>query len=235
VSRLKVGKLTVGVAAWAEWLKPPPCPTQQQEAILRAEVNRFIWRGSGLCPGILAAPEDHAVKFMETCERDEATGNAGVDLLVCMPAWGREYRHFPEKATCEEASLLVRDCLAQVIVGSHPRVVQPLLNLGAKDAPVLCCYSAGEAVSKESDLCESSDAARLRLFIEVEVCAGKDKQPATISGYVTHAVVQYNTSSGPRLCLLDEPEVPEELRSKLRPLVALLEGKTYETNEQTGT
>jgi poly-gamma-glutamate synthesis protein (capsule biosynthesis protein) len=56
-------------------------------------------------------------------------GREGIDLLVAVPHWDREFRHFPQAETRETARRLAAQG-AGLIAGHHTHVVQPVERIG---------------------------------------------------------------------------------------------------------
>lgn len=56
-------------------------------------------------------------------------GREGIDLLVAVPHWDREFRHFPQAETREMARRLASRGVG-LIVGHHAHVVQPVERIG---------------------------------------------------------------------------------------------------------
>jgi len=75
----------------------------------------------------------------------------GADLILAFPHWGKEYYEGIPSSSARWAQVLA-DCGADVILGSHPHVVQPFALLTAADGrtvPVL--YSLGNFVSNQQE------------------------------------------------------------------------------------
>lgn len=90
----------------------------------------------------------------DTLLRDvEAAARSGADLVVVGVHWGREYVHAPDPWMRELARALV-DAGADVVVGTHPHVLQPAEVLRTADAlgrprDALVLYSLGNFVSNQ--------------------------------------------------------------------------------------
>lgn len=56
-------------------------------------------------------------------------GREGIDLLVAVPHWDREFRHFPQAETREMARRLASQGVG-LIAGHHAHVVQPVERIG---------------------------------------------------------------------------------------------------------
>lgn len=86
-------------------------------------------------------------------EVDVARARTEADLVVVGIHWGKEYRHQPEPEARALARRLV-DAGADVVMGSHPHVLQPMEILQATDAAgrtrdAVVLYSLGNFVSNQ--------------------------------------------------------------------------------------
>lgn len=69
------------------------------------------------------------------------------DFVIVLPHWGEEYTHTPNKTQTEMAQKFA-DAGADLIIGCHPHVVQPLKIIKASDGRnVPCYYSLGNFFS----------------------------------------------------------------------------------------
>ena len=80
--------------------------------------------------------------------------DAGAEIVVVMPHWGEEYARQPVASQKNYARKLA-DAGADVILGSHPHVLQKIEWLTAKDEngaekQVLCAYSLGNFISTQN-------------------------------------------------------------------------------------
>ena len=89
------------------------------------------------------------------------------DLVLVFPHWGTEYRLHHSVAQEEMARWLVENG-ADVIVGTHPHVIQDVQYIG--EAPVI--YSLGNALSNQNDL-----NSRLELALTLRIVLERDKAP----------------------------------------------------------
>jgi len=55
----------------------------------------------------------------------EAAGNQGAELIIAFLHWGTEYQQFPNKQQQEQAQFFFKNG-TDIIVGSHPHVIQPV-------------------------------------------------------------------------------------------------------------
>ena len=97
------------------------------------------------------------------------------DLACALPHWGTEFAFRPDRPVSEEAARLA-DIGTDLIVGTHPHVVQPLAQIGA----ALVAYSLGDFVG--SVLARTPWPLRLSMALSVEVMPGMPRG-ARIAGY----------------------------------------------------
>lgn len=100
----------------------------------------------------IPVPEEHEY-FLNYIEEDKILRDIGllrpkVDVLILVLHWGVEYSPLPT----QEQRMMARKFLeegADVILGSHPHVIQPMevMNIGGKDKVVF--YSMGNFISHQ--------------------------------------------------------------------------------------
>ena len=92
----------------------------------------------------------------------------GADFVIALPHWGPEY-----KTVCSgsqrEAARRLAESGADIIIGSHPHVVQnrETIDLGDRQVPVF--YSLGNAVSNMS-----AENTRIELMLTLKLVRGTD-------------------------------------------------------------
>ena len=89
------------------------------------------------------------------------------DFVMVFPHWGVEYRLHHDKVQEEMARWLIENG-ADVIVGTHPHVIQDVQYIDGK--PVF--YSLGNALSNQNDL-----NARLEMAVTLRIVVESDKEP----------------------------------------------------------
>lgn len=100
------------------------------------------------------------VNMLDTLAMKEGIRRAkalGADVVIACLHWGQEYRREPHASQREIAAMLIREGV-DVILGSHPHVVQPIeLNREAPDSVSrVVVYSLGNAISHmKNRYCES--------------------------------------------------------------------------------
>lgn len=95
--------------------------------------------------------DNHDSFFIEAEERLALMKQAGAEVCVIFMHWGEEFSMEP---TGEQKLLAQRLCNMgfDVILGTHPHVIQPIHELTSEDNPnhhAIVCYSLGNAVSNQ--------------------------------------------------------------------------------------
>ena len=86
---------------------------------------------------------------IETMKKQIATAKEHSDFVVVMVHWGEEYTNKPN-ANQKKLAQQMADMGADLILGSHPHVIQPIDTVRAKDGrDVLVYYSLGNFVSHQ--------------------------------------------------------------------------------------
>ena len=85
----------------------------------------------------------------------ERLKKAGAEVIIEMPHWGKEYKRKPSSTIKEYARKLVAAGV-DVVLGSHPHVVQPIQYIKTTDANGnsrmgLVAYSLGNFISNQTD------------------------------------------------------------------------------------
>lgn len=74
------------------------------------------------------------------------------DVVIVFTHWGTEYVYTPNTYQVERAKFIA-ECGADVIVGTHPHVVQPLVEITCDDGrKVPCYYSLGNFISSQDEV-----------------------------------------------------------------------------------
>lgn len=95
----------------------------------------------------------------------EAVKAAGAEYVIVYMHWGKEYEHEPTERELARAQQLA-DLGADLIIGSHPHVLQPyavLESANGRKVPVI--YSLGNFISHQKHS-KNRDAAILRIVLE---------------------------------------------------------------------
>lgn len=98
-----------------------------------------------------SVPKDYPyivnVLDMKQVEADITAAREVADLVIVFPHWGVEYQNTPTPQQRQQAQQMA-DAGADLIIGSHPHVIQPLEILESKDGKdVPCFYSLGNFVA----------------------------------------------------------------------------------------
>lgn len=167
--------MNLGFAAWTHWL------------------NRDL----GAANGALTTQHGIAERFAPT-----EKARAGVDFLIGLPHWEYEFQHFPQRSTRRLAKRLLAQG-ADLIVGSHPHVLQPYEKTGNG----YCFYSLG-------NFCGLGIAwpAKIISLLEVHVARTGAKQAASIVRFQLHHFYQLHRDDGIEIVAFDD--VPESLRAR---------------------
>lgn len=87
----------------------------------------------------------------EHVRRTVEAADAAADMVVVFPHWGEEYKLQPVESQREMAEVLL-DAGADVIIGGHPHVIEPVEILSAPDGrKVPCFWSVGNFISTQAD------------------------------------------------------------------------------------
>ncbi len=74
------------------------------------------------------------------------------DITVVMPHWGTEYQFVPNYMQTSWAKFFT-ECGADIIIGHHPHVVQPMMTIQAGNGNTsVCFYSLGNFISDQSTM-----------------------------------------------------------------------------------
>ncbi|MBK8541026.1 MAG: CapA family protein [Ardenticatenia bacterium] len=107
---------------------------------------------------------------------------AAADLLIVMPHWGQEYATVPNARQRAWAQGLV-DAGADMVLGTHPHVLQPTEILraeGASEHSAFVAYSLGNFVFDQGFSEETSRGVVLRLLVDGSGVARVEAAPIQI-------------------------------------------------------
>jgi len=86
----------------------------------------------------------------ETVKRHITAAKEIADVVIVFPHWGKENTFSPNAYQTEWAQFMA-DCGADVIIGTHPHVIQPITILTGKDGnQTLCAYSIGNFLHEQA-------------------------------------------------------------------------------------
>lgn len=115
--------------------------------------------------------------------------NKGADIVIVTPHWGVEYSLEPTKDQKKFARLFL-DAGADVVMGSHPHVLQPVEQYKTKDGrDTFIAYSLGNFVSGQGGLEKKASAI---VFLEFEKNQGRSR----ISNY-TYQPTSFTPAADP--------------------------------------
>ena len=101
-------------------------------------------------------PEDtpyvlHTLDDEQQVRQDLEAGRADADLCIVYVHWGQEYAAEPDTSQKYWAQVLA-DCGADVVIGTHPHVLQPVEWItGVKGNETLVYYSLGNFISAQTE------------------------------------------------------------------------------------
>lgn len=136
---------------------------------------------------------------------EEAKKNS-CDFIIVYPHWGIEYESYPTDETIKLAHKMV-DWGADLVIGNHPHVVQPVEVYKSEDGREgIIAYALGNFISKQS--LEISGDIRVEQALSIEVTLEKDKKTGKkkLSDMKLHPLWvgtnydQYGASSKTYLC-----------------------------------
>ncbi|WP_306484043.1 CapA family protein [Anaerococcus sp.] len=136
---------------------------------------------------------------------EEAKEN-GADFIIVYPHWEIEYQSYPQESTVELAHNMI-DWGADLVIGNHPHVVQPVEIYKNKDGKEgLIAYALGNFISKQS--LEVSGDIRCEQSLSIELNLNKNEKTGNkkISDIKLHPLWvgtnydDYGASTKPYLC-----------------------------------
>lgn len=104
---------------------------------------------------------------------EEANAN-GADFIIVYPHWEIEYESYPQETTVELAHKMI-DWGADLVIGNHPHVVQPVEVYKNEDGKEgLIAYALGNFISKQS--LEVSGDIRCEQALSIELSLNKNEK-----------------------------------------------------------
>ena len=95
--------------------------------------------------GVVSTLDEEHVRRTVTAAKEQA------DMVVVFPHWGEEYNLEPVESQYHMADIFM-ECGADVIIGGHPHVIEPVEILTAPDGrKVPCFWSVGNFISTQID------------------------------------------------------------------------------------
>ena len=99
-----------------------------------------------------AAAKAYGVPYLYTADFEgdvQRLRDAGAEIVIAFPHWGEEYTREPNAIETQYARKLA-DAGVDVIIGSHPHVLQKVDALQANGRQVLVAYSMGNFISTQN-------------------------------------------------------------------------------------
>jgi poly-gamma-glutamate synthesis protein (capsule biosynthesis protein) len=181
----------------------------------------FITTTAGLRVGLLAFndvgdPEDNADEGRSSWGRawlgDAAlarvrAARADADAVVVLVHWGREYAPTPTPRQREWAAKLV-EAGADLIVGAHPHVLQPVERIEGGARAGVVAYSLGNFLFDQGDRPETSAGAALRVLLDKEGVALVAAAPIQIVAGQARPLAPESAEGRAALCPLQRDCAP---------------------------
>jgi len=111
------------------------------------------------------------------------------DVIIVMMHWGREYKLIQHQ-TEERLASQMMDWGANIIVGSHPHVVQPIKTRGVGADKKVVAYSLGNFISNQKQANTEGG-----IFLEIELTKTKNQKTA-ITDLSYSSVYRYRHKEG---------------------------------------
>jgi poly-gamma-glutamate synthesis protein (capsule biosynthesis protein) len=112
--------------------------------------------------------------------------NRQADLIIVFPHWGEEYRHEPSRTQREQARFFFENG-ADIIIGAHPHVVQPVeyfaYNQNDTTRKKLIYWSLGNFISNQRFL----NAAQGGIFASLTITKNKNTDEICVN----HSVIPF--------------------------------------------
>ena len=112
------------------------------------------------------------------------------DFIIVMMHWGKEYQ-LEENKRQQQLSKMIFEAGADLIIGSHPHVIQPIkestvMQADSSEKKVLVTYSLGNFISNQKKL--NTDGG---LVFEIELCKNLDSNTTYLGAYHYWPVWRY--------------------------------------------
>lgn len=113
------------------------------------------------------------LKVDAVCHDIRAAREAGADIVAVYPHWGQEYQTMPSKTQIGWAHQIA-EAGADVIIGSHPHVLQPSEWVEYNGRKTFIVYSLGNAVSNQRAAFLGTIDTEIGAFAEMTFVKDKD-------------------------------------------------------------
>ena len=134
----------VKAGTYLSWEEQQAMPVYECNGITYTYIN-YTYGTNGLYP---PAGKEYLVNVYtpDNLLADIERANGMSDVVIVAIHWGTEYQHDPNSEQIELAQRMA-DAGADVIIGTHPHVIQPVEWIGDS----ICFYSLGNMISAQED------------------------------------------------------------------------------------
>ena len=162
---------------------------------IRIAILNYSFGTNGIAP-----PEDmpYAVDYLDkkAVAEDIALAEKEADFTVVCPHWGTEYRH-DISAMQEEYCSLFLESGVDLVIGTHPHVIEPVKWLEAEDGDrMLVYYSLGNFVNATSGTGEGVADRMLGEMAKVKIERGQNGE-ITITAWEAIPIVSHLETTAP--------------------------------------
>lgn len=133
------------------------------------------------------------------------------DFVIVCPHWGTEYV-LEETADQREKAQFLADLGVDLVIGTHPHVVEPVKWVtGADGNEMLVYYSIGNFINATSGTGTGKAARMLGAMAEVTIAVDEETQEVYISQYGVEPLVTHNVSGSGQITTYKLKDYTEEL------------------------
>lgn len=145
---------------------------------------------------------------------DVARAKELADFIIVCPHWGTEYV-LEETADQRKKAQLLADLGVDLVIGTHPHVVEPVKWVsGADGNQMLVYYSIGNFINATSGMGSGKAARMLGAMAEVTIAMNEETQEAYISEYGIEPLVTHNVSGSGQITTYKLSDYTEELAAQ---------------------
>lgn len=137
----------------------------------------------------LPEDEDWMIHLIDAdqIKKDMEKLNEVSDVQIVSMHWGDEYQNVPSEFQ-EEYAKLLNECGVEVIIGTHPHVIQPVEWIKGDNQDTLCYYSLGNFISEQDEVERMiGGMARFQVEYNFDTKEAKIKDPS-----FTPTITYYN-------------------------------------------
>lgn len=183
------------------------------------QVGDFQYTDQELYPMINLMQEERMLSDIE-----EAQDNA--DIILAYMHWGEEYQSEPNELQISYANLLAGNGV-DLILGSHPHVIQPTEIIENDEHEAFVAYSLGNFISNQrvETLGEERAPTEDGVIVNIDIQKDKETNETTIKGvdYIPTWVYREEIEEGrfeysilPIQEHLDDPNLPEDIIERMQ-------------------